>query len=679
MQKSFNVKASSIYPLGVRFVPDGLHISLICENREECGILLFDKNHKDGIKIPFSDEFRKGNIYSMLLKDYKDRNCSYLFYNGEKIYQDPYARALENNRKYGECSKQLSRCRVLDKDYDWENDKPLAIPYEDSIFYMLHVRGFTKHRTSEVSHKGTYAGVVEKLPYLKELGVTALLLMPAYEFDEVFHEDKRNMSIEQAAAAYKEKPEALSGQDDARVRINYWGYQGGLYLMPKYTYSHSKDAVTEFKDMVKALHKNGIEVMMQFYLPPELTYVKILEILKHWVIEYHIDGFQLMGVDIPMQMLCKEPLFAETKLIGEKDFDFQNSNFGYMNDAFLYDMRKLLKGDADMIDSFIYLCRNSDSDKGIVNYIAKQDGFRLADLVSYNTKHNEANGEDNKDGISQNYSWNCGIEGKSRKKYILNLRMRQMKNALTFVILSQGTPLIYSGDEFGNTQEGNNNPYCQDNPVCWIKWNMLKTNEELFNYAKELIALRKSHKILHLGTPLMGTDYISCGYPDISFHGKDAWRPDTSQESRNLGILYCCKYGQYKKHNFTDKAGDNSNADKVNEPVPADNVDDSYIYIGINMHWESRTFGLPQMPKGLEWVKLFTTETEMRKKETDISNEEQEEIQNIKIPPRTIIIYITKKREKIDVNPSKPSAKTSVKSTDKSPRTKNKSAKKGVH
>ena len=665
MQKSFNVTASSIYPLGARFMADGLHLSLVCEDRKECGVLLYDRNHTHGIRIPFPANFRKGNIHSMLLKGYQDRDCSYLFYHGEEIYQDPYALSIENNRKYGERAKHQPRCKVLCDDYDWEGDVPLTIPFEDSVFYMLHVRGFTKHRTSGVEHKGTYAGIVEKIPYLKELGITAVLLMPAYEFDEVFREDKQNMSMEQAAASYKELPVDLSSEKDVPIRINYWGYQEGLYLLPKHAYSSSKDAISEFKDMVKALHQNGIEVLMQFYLPPELSYVQILCILNNWVLKYHIDGFQLMGIDIPMQMLCKEPLFAQTKLIGERDYEIlpisENNriskesisngesayrNFGYMNDIFLYDIRKFLKGDSGMINSFIYLNRNNSTDKGIINYIAKQDGFRLADLVSYNDKHNEANGEDNQDGISQNYSWNCGIEGKSRKKNILDLRMRQMKNALTFVLMSQGTPLIYGGDEFGNSQEGNNNPYCQDNPVCWIKWNMLKSNEELFKYTKELIALRKEHKILHSGTLLKGIDYISCGYPDISLHGKDAWRPDTSRESRSLGILYCCKYGTHD----------------------GDKADDSYIYIGINMRWESRVLGLPKMPKGLSWVKLFSTETEPHKKSIDskkATNEEKspdadkkpEEAQNITIPPRTIMIYKAEKHQQTDVLSGKKTAR----------------------
>lgn len=675
MQKTFNITSSSIYPLGVCFVPEGLHIALVCEDLQDSGILLFDKKHKDGVRIPFFKEFRKGNIYSILLKGYQDTSCSYLFYHGEDLYQDPYARALDNNRKYGELTNIPSHCKVYKSNYDWEDDNTLSIPYEDSIFYMLHVRGFTKHRSSEVRNKGTYAGIVEKIPYLKELGITAVLLMPSYEFDEVFHEDKQYMSMEDAAAAYKDLPKDDAAKESGAPRINYWGYQEGLYFLPKNAYAASKDAITEFKDMVKALHKNGIEVMMQFYLPPTLTYVKILEILYYWLLEYHIDGFQLMGVDIPMQMICKEPLLAETKLISEKDIraaylsesigTVSNEiyrNFGYMNDAFLYDIRKLLKGDANMINNFINLFRNNAADKGIINYIAKQDGFRLADLVSYNDKHNEANGEDNKDGNSYNYSWNCGIEGKSRKKFITNLRMRQMKNALTFVLLAQGTPLIYSGDEFGNTQDGNNNPYCQDNAICWIKWNMLKTNEALFNYTKELIDLRKNHEILHSRTPLRGIDYISCGYPDISFHGKEAWRPDTSPESRSLGVLYCGCYGNTYK------------------------TDDSYIYIGINMHWETKQFGLPKMPKELEWVKLFSTDCGEQKTKADTAKSHEniqnpsdvqvnQSTQNIQIPPRTIVIYRTVKRQGINELTNMASGKSSNKSK---PSSKNKTKNKKV-
>ncbi|MCM1252581.1 MAG: hypothetical protein NC321_07150 [Clostridium sp.] len=613
MQKSFHVEVSSIYPLGVRFVPQGLHIAAVCENGAECGVILFDKKHKDGVRIPFLPEGRKGNVYAMLFKGYQDRTCSYLFYRGEELFQDPYAYALVNERKYGEKKEIPARCKPLDGVYDWGGDSAPRIAFEESVFYLLHVRGFTKHRSSGVHAKGTYAGIVEKIPYLMELGITSLLLMPSYEFDEVLQKEKKPLSMEEALVSYKEP---LCEKENESVRINYWGYQEGLYFLPKYAYSFQKDAVTEFKDMVKALHQNGIEVMMQFYFPPTVDEVKILRILKYWVLEYHVDGFHLMGVDIPMQMIGNDPLFAETKLLGEHDAAFSNHiqqdfrNFGFMNEGFLYDIRKLLKGDAGMINRLLYLCRENAVDKGVVNYIAKQDGFRLYDLVSYDKKHNEQNGENNEDGNAYNYSWNCGIEGKTRKKAILDARLRQMKNAMVFVLLSQGTPLIYSGDEFANSQDGNNNPYCQDNAVCWIKWNQSKMGEELYAFTRQLIRFRRENRIFHMRMPLRGMDYLSCGYPDISFHGKEAWQPETGSDSRSLGIMYC---GQYEQ--------DDSKKEK------------EFIYIGINMHWEPYVFGLPQMPKKKEWVQLLTT---------NALQQTQKDDKNITVPPRSIVIYGTK-------------------------------------
>ncbi len=630
MQRTWNVVATSIYPLGVCFLPEGLHIAAVCEQKTECGLLLYDKNHKEGIRVPFPEDFKKGTIRAMLLKGYQDRKCSYLFYEGNRVFQDPYAKALEDRYPYGEEKKELPRCKVSEESYDWQNDRMTPVPFEESIFYLLHVRGFTKHRSSGVRKKGTYAGLAEKIPYLKELGITAALLMPAYEFDEILSEQTQPLSMEQAAAAYKAEPVRM---EEKPRRLNYWGYQKGLYFMPKYAYASQHDAVREFKDMVKAFHQNQIEVMMQFYFPPEIDSIHILEILKYWVLEYHVDGFQLMGVQIPMPLLCKEPLFAETKLLYDKDLSgcernrvsgrnrAVTRNFGLMHEAFLYDIRKLLKGDAGMIDRLMYLWRENDPEKGIVNYIAKQDGFRLYDLVSYNQKHNEANGESGQDGNDYNYSWNCGIEGTTRKKNILALRMRQMKNAMTFVLLAQGTPFIYGGDEFGNTQEGNNNPYCQDNPICWVKWNLLKTNEPLFAYTKELISLRKAFPILRCRELLRGTDYISCGYPDISFHGKEAWIPDTGQESRSLGILYCGRYAQ-----------------------KAEDGDDGFLYIGINMHWEPYRFALPQMAKDTEWVGIASSGISEQTQDA-METDDAGNFQHITVSPRTIVICRTIKRQ----------------------------------
>lgn len=588
MRSAFEVCETKVYPMGVQFLPDGLHISAVCKKNVECGILLYDRKHRDGIRIPFPAGSRIGSVYSMLLKGYQEKECFYLFYQGEEVFQDPYARALAAERKYGQKADHPVRCLAQRDSYDWENDRKPLIPYENSIFYLLHVRGFTKHASSGVGKKGTYSGVAEKLPYLQELGITAVILMPSYEFDEVLQPS----------------------------RLNYWGYQAGLYYTPKYAYASGKDAVTEFRDMVKKLHAAGIEVIMQFYFPPEVDCIAIAEILKYWVLEYHIDGFWLMGMDIPMEMLCKEPVLAHTKLLSEKDIGKAEEdeapeyrNFGLIDEAFMYDSRKLLKGDGDQIGNLIFHSKRNSIQKGVINCIARQDGFRLYDLVSYDRKHNESNGEANQDGTDYNCSWNCGIEGKTSKKSVLSLRMRQMKNALTFVFLSQGTPLIYGGDEFGSTQQGNNNPYCQDNALCWLNWNRLKTNAELLSYVKSLISLRKNHSILHMTIPLKGMDYISCGYPDISFHGREAWRPDTEPVNRSLGILYCERYAKLEQNNL--------------------------LYIGINMHWEPRILGLPQLPKGKEWVLYSSTNTG----EKSII---EENTQYVQLPSRTICIYETK-------------------------------------
>lgn len=631
MQKAFKIEQTQAYPLGVCFQPEGMHISAVFEQtdqdgvRQEFGVLLYDKAHKNGIKIPFPEENRIGSVYSMLLRGYQNRECSYLFYQGERIFQDPHSRKIEKPHRYGTVRKSLPKCRVQDSVYTWEGDCPLRIPYEDMIIYSMHVRGFTKHRSSNVKYRGTYAGVAEKIPYLKELGITSVLLMPAYEFDEMLLQEinTQPMSMEQAVASYMQDIPAqadIPAQEDT-YKVNYWGYQKGLYYIPKSGYAYGKDAVTEYKDMVKAMHQNGIEVLMQFYFPTDVLPIEMLDILKYWVLEYHIDGFHVMGVNLPIELFMQEPLLAETKILTEQQYWPQQDaykagcrHFGRMQDGFLYDMRKFLKGDSNMINQLLFYIRNNCQESGVVNYIAKWDGFRLADLVSYDYKHNELNGENNQDGTDYNCSWNCGVEGRTRKKNILELRMRQMKNAMSLLLLSQGTPLLYSGDEFGNTQEGNNNPYCQDNAIGWVKWNQMENGKELFDYTKMLIRLRKSHPILHSAIPLKGIDYLSCGYPDISFHGKEAWRPDTGSTSRSMGIMYCGCYGHM---------------DEV--------MDDTLFYIGINMHWEVHDLGLPQPPKGKMWTMISSTFSQ-----EGVCPVTDGTSQKIRVAPRTIEIYTLK-------------------------------------
>lgn len=639
MHKNIKVTKAKAYPLGVSFCSEGMHIAAACDqiyhdSSDEFGVILYDRNHKDGIRIPFPPESRVGAVYAMLLKDYHDKECSYLFYCGERIWQDPYCTKIANPHGYGTKKNRLPRCMVQAQNYDWEEDRTLCYPYEDVILYVLHVRGFTKHRSSGVQYKGTYRGIIEKIPYLKELGITSLLLMPSYEFDEIMDcEDATvSMSIEQAAVSYKIPPVQPDTGDhnvSKKVRrLNYWGYQKGLYYIPKSGYACGKDAVTEYKDMVKELHKNGIEILMQFYFPPEIVPVEMMNILKYWILEYHIDGFHLMGAELPIAMFTKDPILCDTKILTTEqynpcaeDYMAQTRRLGWMNDGFLCDVRRFVKGDDNMINQLLFHVRNNRLETGIVNYIAKWDGMRLMDMVSYDRKHNEPNGEDNQDGTDYNCSWNCGVEGKSRRKSITDLRLRQMKNALSLVFLSQGTPLLYSGDEFGNTQEGNNNPYCQDNAVAWIKWDQTEIGSALWEYTRMLIKLRKDHPILHTRIPLKGMDYLSCGYPDISFHGKEAWRPDTSPASRSIGIMYCGQYGEI---------------DGVK--------DDTFFYIGINLHWKADYLGLPQLPKGKEWTLYASSDSRELPGENmqETANDASEPMQEIYVGPRTIVIYTVK-------------------------------------
>ncbi|MDE7177136.1 MAG: hypothetical protein K2O59_04915 [Lachnospiraceae bacterium] len=614
MQKSFKIECvdrTRMYPLGVSFEEDGLRVSAVCGNDCEAGIVLYDRGHREGVRVPFPEDCRVGAVRAMLLSGYHDKSCRYLFYSGEEVWQDPCCKAVESIGRYGMPNPGLARCLPERSSYDWGEDKNVRIPSQDRIIYALHVRGFTKHNSSGVKHKGTYAGVVEKIPYLKELGINMTLLMPAYEFEEVMPENTAR-TMEQAALDYKKELPAPGGDNKKPPRINYWGYQKGLYYVPKGTYAAGKDAAGEFKDMVRAFHAAGIGVSMQFYFPPELGAVDILDILRYWVLEYHIDGFHLLGVSLPVALIADEPLLADTLLlIGEGEYKREINKpdqLAYLSDSFLYDMRRFLKGDDNLLNRFVYYVRESVQEKGAVNSIARWDGMRLFDLVSYDRKHNEQNGEDNQDGTNYNCSWNCGVEGKSRKKSIQGLRLRQMKNALTFLFISQGTPLLYSGDEFANTQGGNNNPYCQDNDTTWIKWNRTELGTELFAYTKHLINLRKRYRIQYAASPCE-TD-TSSGYPGISFHGREAWRPDTDPASRSLGILYCSAPGDEEKE---EKA--------------------RFFYIGINMHWEVNYLGLPSLPKGKRWIDHIVTGEELPEVE------EKGASQEICLPARTIAFY----------------------------------------
>lgn len=550
----------------------------------ECGVLIYHKENREPIRIPFEKSAAVGSVCCIQVEGLREGDFEYNFYSGDRELADPCARLILGNERWGKKVSPRVRCALIREEYDWEGDQPLRTPLSESLLYLLHPRGFTRHTSSGVEAKGCFAGMTEKIPYLKELGITAVELMPSYEFLELEKPAEPvsgAASMEEARMRCMEKP-----AEEQEIRINYWGYKEGFYFAPKHSYCASDKPDREFKNMVKALHQAGIEVIMQFYFPAGVKQIHMLEVLRHWVVQYHVDGFHLMGVGIPMTLLATEPMLASTKLFyqeipceqiypGGESPVFRN--LALYHDGFLYAMRHFLKSDEDALGNALACLKRNPRQTGIINYITNYCGFTLADLVSYDRKHNEENGEENRDGESYNVSWNCGCEGKTRKRSVLELRRQQMRNAMTLLLTAQGTPMIVAGDEFGFSRGGNNNPYCQDNPVNWLNWGLLKNNQDFFQFVKKLITLRKNHPILHMPEEMKMADFLSYGYPDLSYHGEEAWRLDIDRLSRIAGVMVCGSY-----------AGREEKAD-------------SFFYLAYNMHWEKHEFALPALPEGLEW------------------------------------------------------------------------------
>lgn len=588
MQNTYTLTSGTPYPPGVSIIENKVNFAAVMNTKEDCGIILYDKaTFREVHRLAFHEKERMGNIRYGALENLTPEKYLYNYYIGNKVITDPYAKAVKK--------KDRMYSAFLRDDYCWEGDRELRISYQDSIFYLLHVKGFTRHRSCEVEHKGTFLGIVEQIPYLKELGITTLELMPAYEFEERIRQETQEELPAYMKERYKEAEQAVMHRTVKRqkAKVNYWGYQAGYYFAPKTSYAAGERPDLEFKDMVKTLHQNGIEIIMQFYFPAQIKQGFILEVLKYWVLEYHIDGIHLKGERIPITLLATEPLLANVKLLyydlpieeiyepAEQPF---YKNLACYKDDFMYDVRRFLKGDDNQIYAFTNYQRRNPQKEGIINFITNYYGFTLSDLVSYDRKHNEDNGEDNRDGTDYNFSWNCGEEGKSRKKAVQALRKKQMKNALIMVLLAQGTPLLRAGDEFMHSQNGNNNPYCQDNDTTWLKWENLKKDDELFCFLKELIAFRKKHPLLHQERRFSMADSLSCGYPDLSYHGEEAWKPQIENYSHHIGMMYC---GLYAKGE--------------------DNKPDDFIYIAYNMHWQKQQFALPKLPEKAMWSTVLAT------------------------------------------------------------------------
>ncbi|WP_022762429.1 glycogen debranching protein GlgX [Butyrivibrio sp. AD3002] len=642
-------RAGKVFPFGATLrEDDSVNFSVYSKEATGCTLVLFHHGQKKPwIKIPFPEEYRIGNVYTMLVYGINSETTEYgyifdgpyepekgLLYDKNRVLLDPYAKSISGRtvwgKKHREDEQFVHRGQIVDEDFTWGGDKPLEIPVEKLVIYEMHVRSFTQNKNSNVRHRGTYAGVMEKIPYLKELGINCVELMPVFEFDEF--ENSREVG--------------------GKRLYNYWGYSTVGFFAPKAGYAASAPLGMEgyeFKHMIKEFHKNGIEVVLDvvfnhtaegnengpyisyrgidnrtyYLLTPEGYYYNfsgcgntmncnnpivrhmVLDCLRYWVTAYHVDGFRFDLASIlsrdkdgaPMMNppllnnIANDVVLGKSLLIAEAwdagglyqvgNFHHWGERWAEWNGKYRDCIRKFIKGGEEQAPEIIRRISGSKDLYGeggfesSVNFVCCHDGFTLYDLVSYNDKHNEANGEGNQDGCNDNDSWNCGFEGDTDNPDILDLRFRQMKNLMTILLTSRGMPMLLSGDEFGNTQFGNNNAYCHDDEISWLDWSLLDKNKHLYDYVKTLIAFRKRHPVMYTGSA--DGEYNGTGYPELSFHGCRAWDIDTNSPGLAFAYMYAEDGQKYGLKNNT------------------------FIYVAVNAHWEDHDFELPILPEGYKW------------------------------------------------------------------------------
>ena len=579
-------------------------------------------------------------------------------------FTDPYARLIAGRERFGKRlnakEERLVRGVVRPAGNGAALGKP-GIAMNDLILYKLHVRGFTKEMKS--ANAGTYAALAGRTEYLRTLGVNAVLLMPVTEFNECYREGDRDGSVPTFTATpyYRGSgmqsriPEEIAEATERERKVNYWGYAKQYYLFaPKASYAADPGkADAEFRAMVKKLHAAGIEVLLDMMIPANTNRSLAHDALRFWVREYGIDGFRINGDSVDVRMLATDPYLVDTKLLcGGWDAGIYAASaepktpmLAEYNDGFLADARRFLKGDEGMARTFYGRVIRSGANVGVINYITDHNGFTLADLYMYDVKHNEANGEHGRDGSDYNHSWNCGAEGPDKRRKIKELRTRMRKNAVLAMMVSQGAPMLLAGDEFGNSQGGNNNAYNQDNSTGWVNWAGQKRQAEFTAFVRDAIALRKAHPVLHNPIPLRGMDYLSSGAPDVSVHGREAWRPDDSPYNRCLGILLSGDFARVERRTTdeakpvtikgsTDVEQNTAVTSAVSTGVEnvreeRDGRDDSF-YLVFNMYWEEQTFAIPVLP-GRGGFKIALA--------SDPSLKNGEVVGDLlKVPARTIVV-----------------------------------------
>lgn len=681
--EGFKIRPGFFRMYGACVASNGVSFTINSHGATRCTLLLFKPQaSKPYARIPFPDSYRIGDTYSMLVFDIKPDEFEYAFsfdgpyepakgllFNEENVLLDPYSRAVTGQRKWGEKpegGKDFEyRARVVKSNFDWGNIKQLEQPFEDLVIYETHVRGYTKDKSSGVSAPGTFAGLKDKIPYLKDLGINAVELMPIFEFDEM---------------------ESARVVDGVQL-YNYWGYNTVSFFAPNTSYAFNEEhnhEGDELKSLIKALKENGIEVILDvvfnhtaegnemgpcfsfkgidnnvyYMLTPDAHYYNfsgcgnvmncnhpvvrsfIIDCLRHWAIEYRVDGFRfdlasILGRDqngAPManppilESLAFDPVLGKMKLIAEA-WDagglYQVGSFpswnrwAEWNGRYRDDMRSFLKGDDGMAGNAItritgsrdLYSPESRGHKASVNFMTCHDGFTLYDLYSYNEKHNEKNGLNNTDGDNNGHSWNCGAEGETDDPNVNGLRRRLIKNAFAALLCSRGPAMFFAGDEFCNTQFGNNNAYCQDNIISWLDWSRLEEFKEIHDFVRHMIQFRKEHPILR-----KMTKPSSCQFPEISVHNGTPFNASTDYKTKLIGIMY---------------AGRNE-----------EDTEDDIVFYCMNAYWEPLVMQLPVLPNGKHWHVDTNTNAEYFDGEDFTAKTELLGVNTIRVPARTTIILV---------------------------------------
>lgn len=681
--EGFKIRPGFFRMYGACVASNGVSFTINSHGATRCTLLLFKPQApKPYARIPFPDSYRIGDTYSMLVFDIKPDEFEYAFsfdgpyepakgllFNEENVLLDPYSRAVTGQRKWGEKpegGKDFEyRARVVKSSFDWGNIKQLEQPFEDLVIYETHVRGYTKDKSSGVSAPGTFAGLKDKIPYLKDLGINAVELMPIFEFDEM---------------------ESARVVDGVQL-YNYWGYNTVSFFAPNTSYAFNEEhnhEGDELKSLIKALKENGIEVILDvvfnhtaegnemgpcfsfkgidnnvyYMLTPDAHYYNfsgcgnvmncnhpvvrnfIIDCLRHWAIEYRVDGFRfdlasILGRDqngAPManppilESLAFDPVLGKMKLIAEA-WDagglYQVGSFpswnrwAEWNGRYRDDMRSFLKGDDGMAGNAItritgsrdLYSPESRGHKASVNFLTCHDGFTLYDLYSYNEKHNEKNGWNNTEGDNNGHSWNCGAEGETDDPNVNGLRRRLIKNAFAALLCSRGPAMFFAGDEFCNTQFGNNNAYCQDNIISWLDWSRLEEFKEIHDFVRHMIQFRKEHPILR-----KMTKPSSCQFPEISVHNGTPFNASTDYKTKLIGIMY---------------AGRNE-----------EDTEDDIVFYCMNAYWEPLVMQLPVLPNGKHWHVDTNTNAEYFDGEDFTAKTELLGVNTIRVPARTTIILV---------------------------------------